>query len=290
MVGTNSLFVAGVVVSYRSERNTAVLSFASALPPGLYQAVLAPSIADPLGNTMAQAVWWTFWAHGQQDSDNDGVPDSLEAALGYDPLSPDSDGNGICDGDEDRDGDGLPNKWEVLLGYNPLVQDSDGNGVRDDLEDWDRDGLNNRDELLAGTNPRSPDTDGDGWTDEAELTAQSDPLNPDSRPRFVLAGAPPSVSLFVAASPVAGALGSVVANPPAVSVFVAASPTLQALGPVAANPSALSLFLAKPLEAQALGAVAAKPAAVSMIVSASPAPAKLSTTPSRPPVSIQFKP
>jgi hypothetical protein len=46
----------------------------------------------------------------------------------------------------------------------------------------DRDGLNNRGELLAGSNPLEVDTDGDGWWDEAEVTAESDPRDPLSRP------------------------------------------------------------------------------------------------------------
>lgn len=267
LVGTNAQLVSGGAVSYRRERNTAVLAFADPLPPGFYQAALAPTVTDLSGNPMAQTVWWTFWIQGQPDADNDGVPDAVEVTLGYDPNSPDTDGNGVLDGDEDGDGDGLPNKWEILMGYNPLAKDSDNNGVTDDLEDWDRDALNNRGELLAGTNPLSPDTDGDRWTDEAELTAHSDPLNPASWPPLVLAGRPPTVSLFLAAAPTAAALGPVVAQPVPVSILLAASPV-----------------------AQGLGSVAARPPAVSILVPASPPADKSNTTAARPPVSLRINP
>ena len=44
----------------------------------------------------------------EPDSDNDGIPDDVELALGTDPLDPDSDGDGINDGEE------------LQLGQNPL--------------------------------------------------------------------------------------------------------------------------------------------------------------------------
>ena len=53
------------------------------------------------------------------DTDQDGVPDALEAALGLDPLNPDTNGNGILDGDEDPDGDGLTTRWEIAFGSQP---------------------------------------------------------------------------------------------------------------------------------------------------------------------------
>lgn len=58
------------------------------------------------------------------DDDNDQLPDTLEIALGTNPLATDSDGNGIPDGQEDSDGDGLSNLSELLItGTNP----ADGN-------------------------------------------------------------------------------------------------------------------------------------------------------------------
>ena len=49
------------------------------------------------------------------DDDNDNLPDVVEAILGTNPFSQDSDGDGILDGEEDSDGDGLSNSAEVLV-------------------------------------------------------------------------------------------------------------------------------------------------------------------------------
>lgn len=43
-----------------------------------------------------------------QDTDNDGLTDAREAALGQDPQNPDTDGDGTPDGADDADGDGQP--------------------------------------------------------------------------------------------------------------------------------------------------------------------------------------
>jgi len=53
------------------------------------------------------------------DDDNDGIPDTVELTLGLDPLSLDTDGNGISDANEDFDGDGYSNLAEVVLGSDP---------------------------------------------------------------------------------------------------------------------------------------------------------------------------
>ncbi|CAN5646068.1 hypothetical protein BH24ACT21_BH24ACT21_13680 [soil metagenome] len=45
---------------------------------------------------------------GARDSDNDGLSDRREQALGTDPNNPDTDGDGTPDGRDDSDGDGLP--------------------------------------------------------------------------------------------------------------------------------------------------------------------------------------
>lgn len=42
------------------------------------------------------------------DSDNDGLTDSRERALGLDPRNPDTDNDGTPDGADDSNGDGLP--------------------------------------------------------------------------------------------------------------------------------------------------------------------------------------
>ncbi len=45
---------------------------------------------------------------GFQDSDDDGLSDRREAALGQDPQNPDTDGDGTRDGADDSNGDGIP--------------------------------------------------------------------------------------------------------------------------------------------------------------------------------------
>ena len=91
------------------------------------------------------------------DDDADGASDAAElAGLGSNPLDPDSDGDGLCDGAPSS----LP---ACALGG----EDLDGDGVYD-----------------AGleTNPTNPDTDGDGWNDGQEVLASTDPLDPNSPP------------------------------------------------------------------------------------------------------------
>jgi hypothetical protein len=177
-------------ISYRRDENTVVASFGSGLPAGIYAARVAPPLADAAGN-FSPEVSWSFAVLGREDGDQDGVPDLIELALGFDPANPDSDGDGILDGNEDIDGDDLPTALEIALGYDPARPDSDDNLVEDGQEDRDGDGLKNAVELALGTNLQNPDTDGDGWNDEAEITSGSDPLQASSRPRFSISARPP---------------------------------------------------------------------------------------------------
>lgn len=132
------------------------------------------------------------------DSDNDGVPDDLEAVIRLpfspfvlDPNNPDSDGDGILDGDEDQEQDGLPDVYEFLIGTNPNLQDSDRppNGFPDGAEDFDADGLTNLQEFQAGSNVYLPDTDGDLLSDYDEVQNGFDPTDSTSRPGFFAYGA-----------------------------------------------------------------------------------------------------
>ena len=67
------------------------------------------------------------------DADNDGLTNDEELALGTDPLS------------WDTDGDGLDDYYEINTSHtDPLLPDSDCDGVRDDAE------------LAAGTDPNDP--------------------------------------------------------------------------------------------------------------------------------------
>jgi hypothetical protein len=219
------------VLEYRSSANGVFLQFAQSLAPGLYYATAKPPIADLAGNPMAAAKVWQFWVLGAQDTDADGIPDVIEAELGYNPENPDSNNNGVLDGDEDQDNDQLRNRWELLYGFDPRVRDSDDNGVPDALEDGDFDGLNNRGEQTAGTNPKNADSDGDGWDDNGEVLQGLDPLEGNSRPSLTIASLPVSV-LNAVQVPLPADLAVSVSSQP-VSYLNAALPPLPADLPVA---------------------------------------------------------
>jgi len=94
----------------------------------------------------------------------------------------------------DSDEDGLTDAQETALGTDPLLLDSDADGVsdRDEIDfygtdaldpDTDDDELDDADELLTyGTNPLLADTDGDSISDGEEVTTGFDPLDAASRP------------------------------------------------------------------------------------------------------------
>jgi hypothetical protein len=185
--------VSEVTLEYRSSLNGIFLQFGGALTSGLYYATAKAPIADLAGNSIFQGKVWQFWVLGQQDSDNDGIPDVIETELGYDLNKADSNDNGVLDGDEDIDGDRLRNRWELLYGYDPRKRDSDDNQTTDDFEDPDFDGLDNRGEQLAGANPKHSDTDGDGWDDNGEILQGLDPLEGNSRLPLTVASPPVSV-------------------------------------------------------------------------------------------------
>ena len=143
-----------------------------------------------------------------EDADQDCLPDEVETALGLNPNSGDSDGNGVSDGMEDADGDSLPNRLEIWLGSIPQSADSDGDGIGDgmevlqyrsmpDLADSDGDGVldgvqdQDNDGILdvaedgngnfrvdeGETNPRLADSDGDGVLDAQEIVDGTSPAN-----------------------------------------------------------------------------------------------------------------
>jgi hypothetical protein len=114
------------------------------------------------------------------DSDDDGLTDGQEIAIGTDPFDPDTDDDGLTDGDEvnvhgtdpldpDTDDDGLNDGDEIALGTDPFDPDTDD------------DGLTDGDEVhVYGTDPLDPDTDDDGLNDGLEVSLGLDPLNPDT--------------------------------------------------------------------------------------------------------------
>jgi hypothetical protein len=78
------------------------------------------------------------------DQDGDGLSTWQEYQLGTDPLSADTDGDGIPDGVDtasgdtgtnlDPDGDGLSNALEAALGTDPYNADTDSDGVPDGVD------------------------------------------------------------------------------------------------------------------------------------------------------------
>ncbi|MCB2218993.1 MAG: hypothetical protein KQI35_01270 [Bacteroidetes bacterium] len=105
---------------------------------------------------------------GFLDDDNDGLINSLDP----DPIDPDSDNDGLCDGNldvigiciggEDLDADGIIDAGET----DPLDADTDDDGLSDGEEDINGSGsmdANNE------TNALVADTDGDGLMDGLEL-------------------------------------------------------------------------------------------------------------------------
>ena len=114
-------------------------------------------------------------------SDNDGLSDEAELALGTSPVRWDSDFDGLSDYAEaitygtdplkaDSDGDGMPDGWEVANNLNPKW-------ANDAALDSDGDGLSNLRESQKGTLPRVADTDGDGMNDGYEVTHNLNPLS-----------------------------------------------------------------------------------------------------------------
>lgn len=140
------------------------------------------------------------------DTDGDGIMDAVEARLGFDVYSPDTDKDGLPDGyelytlypillksgydesaginaEDDYDRDGLTNLEECQAETNPGNEDTDGDSIKDYEElrnlgtnpilfDTDNDGLNDGLELDQGMNPLNTDSDEDGIPDGEEILSQ----------------------------------------------------------------------------------------------------------------------
>ena len=146
------------------------------------------------------------------DTDNDGAWDYEEIVLyGTDAENLDTDSDGILDGDEisgvnitgigtrktnplsnDTDGDGISDYEEVYKYHtDPTARDTDGDGLEDGKEldyggdplssDTDGDGLSDGEECLVGSLPNVSDTDGDGLSDFEEVKIRhTDPTKRDT--------------------------------------------------------------------------------------------------------------
>lgn len=120
----------------------------------------------------------------QSDSDEDGLTDYEELNYTWtDPLSADTDRNGVPDIESDVDGDGIKYIDEISFNTNPLSADTDGDNLTDYEEiytyntivhsiDSDEDGLSDYDEVVLNLNPLINDTDNDGILDADEKSEQ----------------------------------------------------------------------------------------------------------------------
>lgn len=143
-------------------------------------------------------------SRSKRDSDNDGLSDKEEKALGTDPIKVDTDSDGLSDfaeinlsvfagvrtispkynpldadldNDKRSDGDEINTPWLVsVAGQTPYQVYSDPA-----LADKDGDGWADSQELAAGTDPAKADTDGDGIRDRRESEIGTNPLAVDKR-------------------------------------------------------------------------------------------------------------
>ncbi|MGB1432847.1 MAG: putative Ig domain-containing protein, partial [Candidatus Poseidoniaceae archaeon] len=185
-----------------------------------------------LNHTDGSSVSWDFTVEILEDSDGDGLPDTLpsdydpnnpdspglvedldddadgildtdEVNDGTSPTNPDTDGDGMCDGpnavggvctagpdafpldpsaDTDTDGDGMPDTIDgPSTSVPPLVEDEDddGDGL-DDVNETDT-GLY-VDATDTGTDPLDPDTDNDGICDGPNAVPPICVAGPDDTP------------------------------------------------------------------------------------------------------------
>ncbi|MCK5774063.1 MAG: hypothetical protein KAH57_09785 [Thermoplasmata archaeon] len=137
---------------------------------------------------------WTELNPNAQDTDGDTLSDNDERNWSYDPLSKDSDHDGLLDSEEDEDKDGIldagetdPTKkdtdndrlddlyeingWYVCIYHEGTLEIIDEKIVYSDPNDWDsdNDGLSDYHEFKNATDPNNPDTDGDGISDKDEI-------------------------------------------------------------------------------------------------------------------------
>jgi hypothetical protein len=104
-----------------------------------------------------------------KDADKDGLTNIQEYIAKTNPLTKDTNRNGVRDANEDPDKDRLTNAAEFKCKTNPLVADTNKDGTNDFNSDADNDGLSNGAEIAEGCDPRNPDSDHDGTIDGLEV-------------------------------------------------------------------------------------------------------------------------
>jgi uncharacterized repeat protein (TIGR01451 family) len=98
------------------------------------------------------------------DTDNDGLPDSLENTTCTDPTNADTDNDGIPDGVEDTNHNGTVDPGET----DPCNIDTDGDGIQDGTE------------LGYTLNDIGPDTDTNIFQPDLDTTTTTNPLDDDT--------------------------------------------------------------------------------------------------------------
>ena len=180
---TNGGSVDGTV-SYDDASSTATFTPLSLLTTSTRYIASLTGIEEAGGQGMVPYLWsfTTMFI----DTDNDGIPDSIEDANlngivdagETDPNNPDTDGDGLSDGVEDANHNGVVDSGET----DPRDADSDNDGLNDGLEVniLDTDPLQS-DTDGNGTPDGDEDIDGDGFTNAEESICESDPVDPSSR-------------------------------------------------------------------------------------------------------------
>ena len=206
---TNSTCLVPVGSSTNLEAATVILSPGFTASAGSNLVVSAED-PDGMSNSCEMDAFGNLNHLPGDDADGDGLTNSQECILGYNPNSnnSDNDGDGLPDWwevqyfglnlgysgsgdpdndeltnlqeyqqgtnpqDSDSDNDGMPDGWEVQNGLNPLSNDSSNNP--------DNDGLTNLQEYQRGTNPQDSDSDDDSMPDGWEVQYGLNPLFNDS--------------------------------------------------------------------------------------------------------------
>ena len=128
----------------------------------------------------------------KQDTDDDGLSDYEEMMLtGTDPTVYASVKEGVSDSNADSDNDGLSNRKEIELGTDPVTEDTDSDGLSDGDEvgkhntdpmkaDTDNDSITDGDEIAMGLDPLDPNTYGvpdSEYTFDVDLSDDSEAMS-----------------------------------------------------------------------------------------------------------------